>query len=322
MRILKKIYKKIYFFLSLLRYLYKDYIFLFSLKKNIQDIVVSDIMKFSSRLEKSINSKHFVTGRGLELSSKLINRLHLAFKNKIINNQILFSLVVLKKYVSLQTSNNNKNEKLLNEYNFFLKKHKLNGTDIKNYKSRKLSKNKVRNLKSFTQLNELRRSVRYFSTKKVNLNDINKALDVSQNTPSVCNRQGWKVFVFNKKNDIDFFRTIHKGFADKNNQPLNCLILITFNKNFFEYPIERHQGYTDSGLFSMSLVYALTDMGYATCTLNINNLTHKNEYLLRKRFSIPKNLSLVMFIAVGHYLKLNITPVSLKNNIKDFVIKK
>ena len=59
-----------------------------------------------------------------------------------------------------------------------------------------------------------------------------------------------------------------------------------------------------------------------TCTLNINNLTHKNEYLLRKKYSIPKNLSLVMFIAVGHYLKLNITPVSVKNKIKDFVIKK
>ena len=279
-------------------------------------------MKFSSRLEKSINSKYFVTGRGLELSSKLIKRLDQAFEKKIMNNQILFSLTILKKYVSLQSSDNSENKKLLNEYNLFLKKNKLNKTNIKNYKSRKLTNNKIKYLKSFIQLNKLRRSVRYFSTKKVNLNDIYKALEIAQNTPSVCNRQGWKVFLFNKKKDIDFFRTIHKGFSDKKNQPLNCLILITFNKNFFEYPIERHQGYTDSGLFSMSLVYALTDMGYATCTLNINNLTHKNEYLLRKRFSIPKKLSLVMFIAVGHYLKFNITPVSMKNRIRDFVIKK
>ena len=279
-------------------------------------------MKYSSRLEKSINSKKFVTGRGLELSSKLIKKLDQAFKNKMINNQILFSLVVLKKYVFLQTNNTDKNTKLLNEYKLFLKKNKLNEATINNYKSRKLPYNKTKNIKSFSELNKLRRSVRYYSTKKVNLKDIYKALEISQNTPSVCNRQGWKVFLFNKKKDIDFFRTIHKGFSDKKNQPLNCLILITFNKNFFEYPIERNQGYTDSGLFSMSLVYALADMGYATCTLNINNLTHKNEYLLRKRFSISNNLSLVMFIAVGHYLKLNITPVSVKNKVKDFVIKK
>ena len=52
------------------------------LQKNIQDVIISDIMKFSSRLEKSINSKYFVTGRGLELSSKLIKRLDQAFEKK------------------------------------------------------------------------------------------------------------------------------------------------------------------------------------------------------------------------------------------------
>ena len=161
---------------------------------------------------------------------------------------------------------------------------------------------------SFSMLSARRHSVRDYAHREVDANLIEKAVEIAQRTPSVCNRQGWHVFSVTNPNIIKLFRKIHNGFARKD-QYLSTLLVVCFSKSSFSYPTERHQGYTDGGLFSMSLMYALTHLGLATCPLNAN-LTKDAEQKFRSEMELSNEFGIVMFIAVGHYEKLTIVPVS------------
>jgi nitroreductase len=107
---------------------------------------------------------------------------------------------------------------------------------------------------------------------------------------------------------ISLFKKIHNGFA-RPDQYLSTLMVICFSKSSFDYPLERNQGYTDGGLFSMSIMYALTHLGLASCPLNAN-LSKIAEKKLRNAINLSDEFGLVMFIAVGHFQDKTIVPVS------------
>ena len=169
-------------------------------------------------------------------------------------------------------------------------------------------------LKSFENLAKSRKSIRYFSDQKVDLILVEKALDIASKTPSVCNRQGWHTWIITEPKIISLFREVHNGFANEN-QKLTTLLVMTFDKNAFDYPMERNQGFTDAGLYSMSVMYSLTHVGLASCPLN-SNLLLGDKKRLRKAIGLPDNYTIAMFIAVGNYLEENISPISFRYNAK------
>lgn len=145
-----------------------------------------------------------------------------------------------------------------------------------------------------------RYSIRDFSPKDVNINKIYQAIDLAKKTPSVCNRQGWKVYLLTNKNDIQKALTIQggsRGFEDK----VNKVAIICADINIFHEPKERNQQWVDGGLFSMTFVYALHSLGLATCCLNWSAKPKKDK-LLRMSFPqiCPQN-SIIMMVAIGHY---------------------
>ena len=166
----------------------------------------------------------------------------------------------------------------------------------------------------FPTLSSLRRSVRDFARTPVDTKLITDAIEVAQCTPSVCNRQGWHVFLVTKSEAIEIFKQSHNGFG-REDQFLSVLLVICFSKSSFEYPLERHQGYTDGGLFSMSVMHALTHAGLASCPLNAN-ITQTAERRLRQCMQIPNEYGIVMFIAVGHYPEVTITAVSQRDEAR------
>ena len=87
----------------------------------------------------------------------------------------------------------------------------------------------------------------------------------------------------------------NRGFAEF----VNRLIMVSADLQGFTSEGERHQAWTDGGMFSMSLVYALHSLGVGTCCLNLCHGV-KTDKAMKKAAKIPASEVLVMMIAVGH----------------------
>jgi nitroreductase len=179
-------------------------------------------------------------------------------------------------------------------------------------------KNLINNsTKDFKTLSGNRYSIRDFSALKVDISILTNAIEIAQKTPSVCNRQPWKVHVISSTNLISNVLEIQGGLSSQGNNVSQLLLITSDNDNLRSYE-EKNEGYVDCGMFSMSLLYSLEYLGVATCPLNAN-LNIKNEKIIRKMLHIGENENLIMFIAVGNYREKIIVPVSCRNDLSKFV---
>ena len=162
-----------------------------------------------------------------------------------------------------------------------------------------------------------RYSIRNFSPEEVSKESIEKAIDMALKTPSVCNRQGWKVYIVENEDLKQKALNIqggNRGFGDT----VNKLLVITTEINTFNDPKERNQYWIDGGLFSMSIVYALHSMGIGTCCLNWSAKPAKDKKL-RKALNIKPNHAIVMLLAIGHYKDEFKVCVSHRKNTKEII---
>lgn len=152
---------------------------------------------------------------------------------------------------------------------------------------------------NFSRLALNRFSVRDFSTKEVDSELIENAVQIALKTPSVCNRQSWAVKCISDKSLMKKILSLHqgnRGFGEKINQ----LLVVTTDLSSFDYAKERYQCYIDGGLFSMSLMYALQYNGLASCPLNWSVEKYKDQKM-RKALHLRESQTIIMLIAVGHY---------------------
>jgi nitroreductase len=294
--------------LNFFSYLYYDYRHLFKLRKNKQ-VKISDIIRQYHRVEKSLTKVPYNPKRGHRAAYALLNFLEkYQIENKEKDVQFYVGLNALRQFFNNNKEIDSKAHDRLNKF-IDIDFEVNSGVEVtpKSYFLENA-------LKSFENLAKSRKSIRYFSDQKVDLILVEKALDIASKTPSVCNRQGWHTWIITEPKIISLFREVHNGFANEN-QKLTTLLVMTFDKNAFDYPMERNQGFTDAGLYSMSVMYSLTHVGLASCPLN-SNLLLGDKKRLRKAIGLPDNYTIAMFIAVGNYLEENITPISFRYNAK------
>jgi nitroreductase len=118
-------------------------------------------------------------------------------------------------------------------------------------------------------------------------------------TPSVCNRQNWKVFVFTSAEDkrrVLAFQNGNRGFGDQASK----ILLVTADLQGFVAPGERNQGWIDGGMFAMSLLYLFHSLGVGTCCLNWS-VKMETDQNMKAAAGIPDSHGVIMLIAVGHY---------------------
>uniref|UniRef100_UPI00136AB3D1 nitroreductase family protein n=2 Tax=Photobacterium lucens TaxID=2562949 RepID=UPI00136AB3D1 len=158
----------------------------------------------------------------------------------------------------------------------------------------------VDNIISFEQYNKFissRRSVRSFSKKQVLESDIRNVVNLSIKTPSVCNRQGWGVYAYFRREEIDNLLKYQNGNAGFGEE-VNCLLVVVGKSKAFSR-FEYNQLYIDGGMFSMSIVNSLHALGLGSCPLNLC-MPYSREVKLKKLANIKTDERLVMMIAVGH----------------------
>jgi len=164
-----------------------------------------------------------------------------------------------------------------------------------------------------------RRSCRTFDqARPVALELIEKAVRSAIQTPSVCNRQAWKVHAYQDRETINRLLSYQNGNAGFGHQ-IPCLLIITMDLKCFDGVIERYQPWIDGGMFAMSLLYALHRLEFGAVSLNWSVLPHADRGL-RAAGMLPASESIIMLMGVGFPEKRMILPVSQRRLVNEVLI--
>ncbi len=150
--------------------------------------------------------------------------------------------------------------------------------------------------KSFESFLYSRHSVRYFTSVVPDREQIERALLMAQQTPSACNRQGWRTHLFFGESSYQLVRWQQgaNGFEDE----VHCSILVTADLNAF-FSHEVHQAYVDGGMYAMTLIHALHSLGLGTIPLSCGVYCDR-LYKLKELFAIPDNEVPILIIGTGN----------------------
>jgi nitroreductase len=171
--------------------------------------------------------------------------------------------------------------------------------------------------RSFLDVIYGRRSIREFASDPVRDEDIQRAVRIAQQSPSVCNRQAPRVHLFKDRDAIQSAITLQRGFSGYKMPPR--LLLVTSDLTAFLSPTERNQAYIDGGLFMMSLLLGLEQQGLGSCCLN-TAMSADRENAIREVLKIPETEIFIAFIAVGHFDRAILTPRSIRLPVEEVLV--
>lgn len=169
------------------------------------------------------------------------------------------------------------------------------------------------------QLSLSRRSTRNFSNKPVEQALVDKAAQVAQLSPSACNRQPWKLHIYDRREDIDQMLALqngNRGFGHK----VPVLGVMCCDLGTFFDSTERNEPHLDGGLFLMTFILALQSQGVASCCLNWC-VNPDKDILAHKTGNIPSNERILTFLAIGYAEEDTFVPLSARRPLSDVLIK-
>ena len=140
-----------------------------------------------------------------------------------------------------------------------------------------------------------RHSVRQYADTPVPMDMIRQAVDMARKTPTVCNRQGPRVHVFEDAQQALNWQPGNKGFGHLASRGL----IVTADLQAFSGNGERNQPFVDGGMFAMSLLYALHALGLGACPLAWS-MRPSDDRAMRTALGIPDSEAVIMMISVGH----------------------
>lgn len=146
-----------------------------------------------------------------------------------------------------------------------------------------------------------RHSIRNYSDQPVDEAIIKKAVEISQRSPSACNRQSARVYSVTGTTAIAQVLALQNGNRGFGHLAQRVLV-VNADLQAFIGPKERNQAFIDGGMFAMSLLYALHHLKLGACALNWC-ATPDNDIKLRELVGIPESEVILMLITVGHIPK-------------------
>jgi nitroreductase len=170
---------------------------------------------------------------------------------------------------------------------------------------------------AFTRVITSRTSLRDFRPDQQPSSEaIEQAVDIARWTPSVCNRQTWRVHYFTGAlvQKLLALQSGNRGFGHR----IPALIVVTSDLRLFVDPIERYQAWIDGGMFAMSLLLALHSGGIGTVPLNWAVLNSRDN-ALRKAADIPPWERIIMMIGCGFPKEDAIAAGSIRRNATEIL---
>ena len=161
--------------------------------------------------------------------------------------------------------------------------------------------------RTFYEIAQGRSSVREFSGSPIRTAGVVRAVANAEKTPSVCNRQGWRVY-WTEDKELAGKVLSHQGGFGYTQMP-EVLLTITVSNSAFVSPFERNQSFIDGGLYAMSVLYGLEAESLAAVPLNAS-LNARNRDSVQRLLAIDPSDEIIMFIAVGDHPEESVVPVS------------
>jgi nitroreductase len=182
----------------------------------------------------------------------------------------------------------------------------------------KLKKQNQVSFEQFYQLTIQRRSVRWFDNRPVPREITQKALKAALNSPSACNRQPFKFYIFDKPEMAQKIGGIPmgtKGFS----QNFPAVAVIVGELRAYPFERDRHVIYIDGSLAAMSFMFALESLGLSSCPINWPDV-EKLEQKMEKALDLEKDQRPIMLIAYGYADKEGEIPYSAKKTPEQIAI--
>ena len=167
--------------------------------------------------------------------------------------------------------------------------------------------------KDFVRFSNSRKSIRNFTSEPISQSQITHALELARNTPSACNRQSWRTYVYSDKKLIEQILEIqggNRGFGHLANK----LIIICGEVGMFFGQAERNEVFIDGGMYAMNLLYALHYNKIGACILNCSTSIEKDK-TLRKFIPAKPSEVFIAMIVCGNVPETFSIPCSKRYNI-------
>lgn len=152
----------------------------------------------------------------------------------------------------------------------------------------------------FLLFSNSRSSVRNYTNDNIPLDRLLNSIELAKKTPSACNRQAWRSYIYTDKakmNEILEIQGGNRGFGHLGNK----LIVVAAELGVFsggDIGTEHNQAYIDGGMYAMNLLYALHYNEIACCILNCSN-TKERDVKLRKVCKIKESEIFIAMIICG-----------------------
>lgn len=280
-----------------------------------KDNLRARITLYYHQIEKGLSNKNIRLGFGKKALDNLFSCIEefKKYDKYYEDSRYKTAASVLKKYIEYHESNSYDVNEVKERYEKIIENipaddmggiYEINKEEILSYKE-----------SSFDLFSKNRVSVRDFSEEPVDIHTIEKAISISMKTPSVCNRQPWRVYIIKNQSLREQVLKAQKGILSAGDN-MDTLLMITSDNQYLGAANERNQGFIDGGMFSMSLIYSLTYVGLASCALNAA-LTPEDDKAIRDLIKIPEEENIIMFIALGNYPDKFKVPKSHRDNFKE-----
>lgn len=303
-KILKKItptfFKHIYYSFSSFYY---DFIRYYKFGSNLginnsEQKYIGHIVKRYHVIEKGLTMPETRLGFGKKIVNDLVrmcNEFIDSYDNE--NTQLINAVSVLLEYKKFHQQNSYKLSKTLiksiDDLDFRMKNRVLPQEQINTTKEEYFKEvNSV-----FNVFSNSRKSIRNYSSDALPISKIIDSVDLVKNTPTSCNRQSNRVYVYTEKDKI---RKIlekqggSRGFLEL----VDKLIVVVSELGVYEGVRERNQAYVDGGIFVMNLLYALHFNKVVCCVLNCG-FSKEIDLALRKITKIKESECFVAMISCG-----------------------
>jgi nitroreductase len=304
--LLQKLLRDLYFALTLLpecTYDYYRFLLYAGLNKNRDTQLerAARITVFYHQVEKGLSLADTRPGFGLSYIPDSMNTIDAYFAEYGITEPATTAVAALLGYLDYHEAIGHQVDNVHKQLFTLLDKYHIPLEQARSWRGGVLSLSRTeletKRRAGFKSFFESRYSMRQFAGGSIPEQAIRSAVELAQKTPSVCNRQSWRVHAFSDSQKMAQMLNIQSGSQGFGEQA-SVVLVVTCELGSFLSVEEHYQPWIDGGMFAMSLCLALHDLGYGTCCLNWSKKP-KTDKTMRAAISIPPSQQIIMLIAVG-----------------------
>lgn len=169
----------------------------------------------------------------------------------------------------------------------------------------------------FAIIAKKRHSIRTFADSDLELDRLEKAVQLAQTAPSACNRQATHIFACTATDKIQKIMHRHGGMRGFTKPA--AILAVTGNLRLYQNEYERNTVFVDGGIFLMNLLYALDYYSLAACPIIWGAEPDGDEFLY-KLLEIPEHHEIVSLVMVGNLPEGTVQiPCSTKRNTESIL---